>query len=280
MKRRKQRKQKPAQPNFWRMPATLWRLAKRELPKEPKERRRGRPRIPNRNVMNGLWFVLWTGVQWGAIRRDWFGVSKSVLHERLQTWQQEGRWERILRRIVRYYHRQCHIAWRWQVVDSKNVPAPLGGSATGPNPTDRGKKGAKIHILVDQRGVPLTVRLSGANVHDRWYIKELIISVVVPRPGWKQHLHADKAYDAADIHQFVQDIGLEDHILRRRKRGQPPEKSSANAPSYRWVVERTFSWFSKRRSIRTRWSKKPENFLAFLFLTAATIAHDQAAYCH
>jgi len=203
-----------------------------------------------------------------------------VLHERLQTWQREGRWERIMRRVVRFYHRQCHIAWQWQVVDSKTVPAPLGGDATGPNPTDRGKKGVKIHILVDQRGVPLTVRISGANVHERWYIKELIISVVVPRPGWRQKLSADKAYDARDIHQFVEEYGYEDHILRRRKRGQPPSESSKDTDSYRWLVERTLSWFAKRRSIRIRWSKKSGNYLAFLLLTAASIAHDQAVFCH
>ncbi|HFC09754.1 MAG TPA: hypothetical protein ENJ54_07915 [Chloroflexi bacterium] len=38
--------------------------------------------------------MLWTGCQWKAVHRDWFGVSSSVLHERFQTWQREGRWER------------------------------------------------------------------------------------------------------------------------------------------------------------------------------------------
>lgn len=159
------------------------------------------------------------------------------------------------------------------------MAAPLEGAETGPNPTDRGKKGAKIHILVDQRGVPLTVRVSGANIHDRWYIKELIISVVVPRPGgWQQKLCADRAYNAHDIHQFVQKLGFEDRILRRRQRGQPPPEPSAPADSYRWIVERTLFWFSKRRSIRTRWSKKSENYLAFLLFATASIALDRANY--
>ena len=37
-------------------------------------------------------------------------------------------------------------------------------------------------------------------------------------------------------------------------------------PARRWVVERTISWLTKRRSLRTRWSKKAENWLALIQL--------------
>ncbi len=33
--------------------------------------------------------------------------------------------------------------------------APLGGSGTGANPTDRGKKGKKRSFLTDAKGIPL-----------------------------------------------------------------------------------------------------------------------------
>ena len=39
----------------------------------------------------------------------------------------------------------------------------------------------------------------------------------------------------------------------------------------RWVVERTFSWLAKRRSIATRWCKKPQNWLAFVHMACAQI---------
>lgn len=41
-----------------------------------------------------------------------------------------------------------------------------GGSLTGPNPVDRGKKGSKLHVLSDAQGIPLAVAVSGANMHD------------------------------------------------------------------------------------------------------------------
>ncbi len=41
-----------------------------------------------------------------------------------------------------------------------------GGEETGPNPVDRGRPGSKRHLLVDGDGLPLSVILTGANVHD------------------------------------------------------------------------------------------------------------------
>jgi hypothetical protein len=40
------------------------------------------------------------------------------------------------------------------ILDSCSVRAKRGGELTGPNPTDRGKKGTKYHIAVTGDGVP------------------------------------------------------------------------------------------------------------------------------
>jgi len=41
--------------------------------------------------------------------------------------------------------------------------APLAQEAVGPSPTDRGKKGSKRHLLVEEPGVPLSIVVTGAN---------------------------------------------------------------------------------------------------------------------
>ena len=69
--------------------------------------------------------------------------------------------------MTQYYTRERGgIGWKWQAMDSKSSPAPLGGQKTGKNPTDRGKSGAKINLLVDGCGAPISVVLTGANRHD------------------------------------------------------------------------------------------------------------------
>ena len=40
------------------------------------------------------------------------------------------------------------------------------GLQTGPNPTDRAKRGSKRHLICDGHGIPLAIELTGANCHD------------------------------------------------------------------------------------------------------------------
>jgi putative transposase len=164
----------------------------------------------------------------------------------------------------------------------------LGGENTGKNPTDRGKLGAKINLLVDERGAPLSVVLTGANRHDKISAVDLIVSMAVKRPAHKeQHLCADKAYDATDVREFVASEGYTAHIKANlRRAGRPndedvqeneraPEKTH---PARRWVVERTISWLTKRRGLRTRWSKKSENWLALVRFACAHVLLNLAVF--
>ena len=109
--------------------------------------------------------------------------------------------------LLRYYRRVRHVRWSWQAADSRSVAAPLGGKGTGPNPTDRAKRGGKIHILVDERGAPLAIDVFGANHNEKWHIAALLCSVLIQRSTQTQHLCLDKASDSWEVHLFVQQQG-------------------------------------------------------------------------
>jgi transposase len=198
----------------------------------------------------------------------------------------EHRFEAIMTEMAVLYASRRSIGWRWQSIDSKSCPAPLGGVETGRNPTDRGKKGSKIHLLVDQHGAPLSLHITAANEHDKWSADDLIVSIVIERPApqeVEQHLCADKGYDYDDVHDVVEQEQYISHIKHRRRRNEPkveecPMPGELRFPARRWVVERTLSWLGKRRSIRVRWCKKPENWLAFVQLASAHILFSLAFY--
>jgi len=98
-----------------------------------------------------------------------------------------GLFEKLMKRMAQYYARECGgISWKWQAMDSKHSAVPLGGHKTGNNPTERGKSGAKINLLVDGRGAPTSVVLTGANRHDKVSAMDLIISMVLKRPAHKE----------------------------------------------------------------------------------------------
>jgi putative transposase len=274
---------KPKSVKHYQVPRRLWRIAKQHLPRQKRKPGPGRNRKGNREVLNGIWFILWTGCQWKAIPTEWFGVASSVLHERFQTWEKQGIWRKIFQSLLRFYGRKRRIQWTWQAVDSRSCAAPMGGSDTGPNPTDRAKQGSKIHILVDQRGAPLSVWITGANQHDKWSLDDLIIHIAVKRPTSEQHMCADKGYDYPDVHQFLEQKCYKKHVKHRRRRGEPktdtcPIPGETQFPARRWVVERTLGWLAKRRSIRTRWCKKSENWLSFVFFACASILADMAIF--
>ncbi len=241
---------KPKNVDYFKVPDELWKTVKRCLPAQSERTGPGRPRADDRAALNGIWYVLWTGCQWKAIHKDWFGVSSSVIHERFQTWREQGVFKAVMREMVLYYQTRQEIGWEWQSIDSKSCPAPLGGEETGRNPTDRGKQGSKIHLLVDEKGAPLALHVTGANEHDKWSADDLIISIVVERPESEQveqHLCADKGYDYEDVHQFVTQERYVSHIKHRRRRNEPlveecPIPGELRYPARRWVAERSALW--------------------------------------
>jgi len=270
---------KPKNVDYFQVPDELWEAVKQFLPPQPERVGPGRPRADDRAALNGIWYVLWTGCQWKAIHKNWFAVSSSVIHERFQTWREQGIFGDVLREMVLYYQTEREVGWEWQSIDSKSCPAPLGGEETGKNPTDRGKRGSKIHLLVDEKGAPLSLHITGANEHDKWSADDLIISIVIERPDpeeVEQHLCGDRGYDYDDVHQVVAQEQYVSHIKHRRRRNEPlveacPIPGELRYPARRWVVERTLGWLCKRRSLRIRWCKKPENWMALIQLACAHI---------
>src|SRR5262249_34422021 len=59
---------------------------------------------------------------------------------------------------------------------------PGGGKEAGPNPTDRGKPGYKDHLLVDGRGVPVSMMATAANVNDGPMLAPLLHNPPIVRP--------------------------------------------------------------------------------------------------
>ena len=129
------------------LPDPLWDLVEPFLPIPPRRPKGGRPRVSDRACLTGILFVL----------RSWW---------RLRDWQRAGVWDLIHFSLLDWLARSDQIDWSRAVVDSCSIRAVYGGDQTGPNPTDRAKRGSKRHLICDGQGVPLAVRLTGANRND------------------------------------------------------------------------------------------------------------------
>ena len=155
----------------------------------------------------------------------------------------------------------------------------MGGPKTGPNPTDRAKKGRNVRFSARARGVPIGLAHDGANRNDHKLLKPTLDSIPIerpePTPEAPQGLCLDKAYDNTESNDLAVDYEFTPHI---RARGEEIA-DKLHVPGWRarrWVVEATHSWLNRNRGILIRWSKKDENHLALLQLASGLIAFKKA----
>lgn len=212
-----------------------------------------------------IYYVLRTGTQWKALPRCL--CTGSAAHRRFQEWAEAGVFEHLWATGLLEFDASVGLDWTWQSLDGAMTKAPLGGEATGPNPTDRGKGGTKRHLLTEGHGLPIGLVVTGANRHDMTQVEAVLDSMPVVSFAAEQHLCGDKGYD--DVRSALSASGYVTHILSRGD-----EKLALKMPGYRarrWVVEAAHSWLNRFRRLLVRWEKEGVNYAALLHLACAVI---------
>jgi putative transposase len=250
----------------WEVSDALWARVAPLIPPAPSHAKGGRPRVADRRIFAALVYLLRTGEQWNALP-DEFPPSSTV-HDRMQEWERLGFFAALWQAGLSEYDEGCGIDWQWQALDGVMTKAPFGGAATGPNPTDRGKRGTKRSLLTDGAGVPLAVVVAGANRHDVKLLAVTLDAVIVARPEAEQHLCLDAAYDSDAARETATTQGYVAHIRRRGEERQVPHP---DGKARRWVVECAHSWLNRSRRLLVRWEKKVGNYLAFVHLACAQL---------
>ena len=123
--------------------------------------------------------------------------------------------------------------------------AKRGGDLTGPNPTDRGKRGTKYHLATTGDGVPVACAATAANVNDTVLFERLFLTAFAVLARIRA-VFADKGYDAEHHRELCRTFGAEPHI---HKRGRPRGSGSGQR---RWPVERSNAWVLENRRLALR----------------------------
>lgn len=269
----------PKASQSWRIPDELWAKVKPLLPPgKPHPLGCHRARVDDRKAMDAIFYRLRTGCQWKAL--DATGIcSSSSAHRRFQEWTQAGVFQQLWARGLLDYDERKGLDWDWQAMDGAMTKAPLGQEQTGPNPTDRAKRGVKRSLLVEGHGVPLGLAVEGANRNDFKMGRMTLESIPIERPEpteeHPQHLCLDKGYDYNEVRELGKVFGYTLHIRPRNEEAQAI-KRQAGYKARRWVVERTHSWMNRFRCVLIRWEKKGENYLGLLHLACAWITYRAA----
>jgi putative transposase len=266
----------------WQLSDSFWERIKPLLPK-PKSRWRGRgkqrrnvggrPPADPRKLMAGILYVLRTGCQWDAAPKEF--ASGKTLHRYFQDWTRKRVFKRMWRAGLQEYDEIKGLEWKWQAVDAAMTKAPLGGQATGKNPTDRAKLGVKRSLLVEAKGVPLAIEVGPANRHEVKLLAATLDGIVVARPQpskeEKQNLCMDKGYAGEPAQQEAAARGYEVHVPDKVNAKHKRKRQGGRRKARRWVVEVAHSWLNRFRRLLVRWEKKKANYLSLLYFACAII---------
>ena len=126
-------------------------------------------------------------------------------------------------------------------------------------------------MLVDARGVPLSIVVTGANRHDVSQLAAVLDGIVVERPDTEQNLCADKGYAGNPAQQAIKDRNYVPHVKQRGEEIQE-KKTNPDFKARRWVVEVAHSWLNRFRKLLVRFEKLTERYEALIHMAAAIIA--------
>ncbi|MFF5503444.1 IS5 family transposase [Streptomyces roseolus] len=261
-----------------------WEFVRPLLP----ESLRGRKRLDDRRVLNGIVWKFRTGTAWRDVPERY--GPWATLHTRFRRWAADGTFDRMLRAAQAKADAAGDIEWLVSV-DSTVVRAHQhaagarkGGLRDPALGRSRGGLTSKIHLACDGRGRPLAFVVTGGNTNDCTRFTAVMEAIRVPRigPGRPRvrpdHVLGDKGYSSKAIRAWLRRRGIAHTIperadqvrnrARRGSRGGRPPAFDREAYKHRNVVERCFNRLKQWRGIATRYDKTAPSYEAAVTLAS------------
>jgi transposase len=112
----------------YRIAEELWAVLQPLLPEHVNCHRfgGGRPRVPDRQCADAIFYVLRTGGQWGALDATDL-CRRSTAHDRFQEWVAAGVFLKLWKAGVEKFDELKGLDWEWLSMDGAMTKAPFGG---------------------------------------------------------------------------------------------------------------------------------------------------------
>jgi transposase len=92
----------------------------------------GRPRVPDRQALCGILFVLHTGIQWEYLPQELGFGSGMIRWRRPAEWNEAGVWDRLHAVLLKELRSKNQLDWSRAVIDSSHVRVARRGPNAGP----------------------------------------------------------------------------------------------------------------------------------------------------
>ena len=245
-----------------------WEILRQVLPT-------GRPgpvRRNDRQVMDGIFYILRSGAPWRDLPPRY--GPRTPCFNRYNRWSKDGTWAEITNRLQRLFDSGDppgggEGAVKERMIDSSTVRVHKLGAGSWNDGTpreigrSRGGPTTKIHVAVDGCGQPQVMHLSPGQAADCTQAPALLGGLAAGTI-----VIADKAYDTDAILDQVARAGGVAAIPSKANR-RAPREINREAYARRNLVERFFCRIKEFRRVATRYEKRARNFMATVMLAAA-----------
>ncbi|HEY6409458.1 MAG TPA: IS5 family transposase [Ktedonobacteraceae bacterium] len=226
-----------------------WECLQQHLPSEPS---RGRPLSHSqREIFNAIFYVLRTGCPWRYLPSNFPPWQTVYYHFRLL--RLKGIWYRLFTALREAFRERVgrNAQPSAAIMDAASVKTVEESAGVCGYDAHKHIKGRKRHILVDTLGLPLSIYVTPADVHDTRGARCLLAGLAPLVPRLKK-IWADGAYRGQELADWCKaqgdwDLEVVEHAPGMRGFSIQPR---------RWVVERTLGWLSRNRRLSKDYERK------------------------
>ncbi|MDQ0808431.1 transposase [Streptomyces sp. B3I7] len=251
----------------------LWSLIELLLPEPPPKQVEGRPRVPDRQALCGILFVLRTGIQWEYLPQEPGFGSGMTCWRRLAAWNEAGVWDQLHQLLLNKLRSKDQLDWSRAVIDSSHVRAARRGPIADPARSTAHARAASTTSSPTGRASrsrcrwPAQTATTSPSCCRSWTRSRPLPQWSAGRAGGPTCSSPTAGYDHDKYRRLLRQRGIRPAIAER---GQP---HGTGLGTFRWVVERTISWLHGFRRLRIRWERRDDIHEAFLGLAVCLITH-------
>ncbi len=234
----------------------------------------GRTGNNNRKTLEGIFFVLRTGIPWRDLQKYRFGKWNTVF-KRFCRWNRYGVFQKLMLALGKAFDLTV-VAVDGTI--SRVHQHGTGARRNGLTPQEsrkvqgigvsRGGLSTKIMVLVDRNGKTVRSIVLPGSRSETPELVNLLEGVRLKNIG---ELLGDKAYDSDEIRGILANAGIMATIPPRSNRTNPAEYDTKHYKG-RHLPENVFSDMKQFRGVATRYSKTITNFEACINLVCWYLA--------